>query len=62
LELLNEICEESRGDLSSTLIQEDEKKEDELPSTSVTEQEEDQVMQQIMSVLQGKVDSGSDPY
>ena len=62
LELLNEICEDSRD--ASTLIQEEEKKEqeEELPSTSATEQEEDQVMQQIMTVLQSKVESGSDPY
>ena len=52
LELLNEICEDSRD---TTLVPEEEEKEKELPSTSPTEQEEDQVMQQIMNVLQGKV-------
>jgi hypothetical protein len=63
LELLNEICEDSRD---TTLVPEEEEKEKEkdLPSTSQTEQEEDQVMQQIMNVLQGKVQTGgsSDPY
>jgi hypothetical protein len=52
LELLNEICEDSRD---TTLVPEEEEKEKELPSTSPTEQEEDQVMQHIMNVLQGKV-------